>query len=322
MSVSRLVAPEPPRLLSLVVRPRSHRGPPRRAGGSAASPKAAVTRLRPAAPTAGDVRNARVAAEPHERGSRQGRPRRSCGGVWPWSPRPNQALHPTAGHRLVVQHLSSFRRRVSLTVRPSRHLRRPRREGGCGWLFPEAAVTSLRHAAPAAGEAPVARAAAKAREAKRWGWAVAGGQRGVGVARAPGPRQALQRTATHEAVVRPNRRVPPPLSWVVRPLGGCMDQRERKYLNPGRLLDVLTLIQVLGYGAEISRTTLQVCVDLQEVDEEKLPARRADRTLEAGGPVTPRVLPGVRQIGVAVARLTVHGPKGTGRAAIIPRGLT
>jgi hypothetical protein len=51
-----------------------------------------------------------------------------------------------------------------------------------------------------------------------------------------------------------------------------MDQREREYLNPGRLLDVLTLIQILGYGSEISRTTNQICVDLQDVDGERLPA--------------------------------------------------
>jgi len=51
-----------------------------------------------------------------------------------------------------------------------------------------------------------------------------------------------------------------------------MDQREREYLTPGRLLDVLTLIQVLGYGSEMCLTALGVCVELQDVDESRQPS--------------------------------------------------
>ena len=50
-----------------------------------------------------------------------------------------------------------------------------------------------------------------------------------------------------------------------------MDPREREYLNPGRLLDVLTLIQLLGYGPDISWTAFSICAELQDVDEKRQP---------------------------------------------------
>jgi hypothetical protein len=56
-----------------------------------------------------------------------------------------------------------------------------------------------------------------------------------------------------------------------------MDQREREYLVPGRLQDVLTLIQILGAGTTPRRTARNICVTLQEVDDENcVPTDRVD----------------------------------------------
>ena len=104
-----------------------------------------------------------------------GRRRRSCGGVRPRAPGRTGAApdrRSSAGCTTPVVISAAGELDRSAFAAPAAAA--PRRR--FGWLFPEAAVTSLRHAAPAAGEAPVARAAAKAREAQRWGWAVAGGR--------------------------------------------------------------------------------------------------------------------------------------------------
>lgn len=44
------------------------------------------------------------------------------------------------------------------------------------------------------------------------------------------------------------------------------------YLLPGRLQDVLTLIQILGYGTESDLTPREVCVSLQDVGEDGKPS--------------------------------------------------
>ena len=79
--------------------------------------------------------------------------RRLGGGVCPGAPRPNQALHPTATHRLVARPLSPFRRRVSLVVRPSAQCG-PLKRSGDSAARPRASPSrAFRHASPTAGEA-------------------------------------------------------------------------------------------------------------------------------------------------------------------------
>ncbi len=50
-----------------------------------------------------------------------------------------------------------------------------------------------------------------------------------------------------------------------------MADRAASYLTDGRLRDVLALIQILGYGDEADLTPRELCVFLQDVDEERRP---------------------------------------------------
>ena len=97
----------------------------------------------------------------------------------------------------------------------------PKAAGACGRFgraFPKAAVTRLRHAAPRPAK-PCRRGRPRSdTKRSRWDRAGAGGRAAVRSG-SPRPNQALQRTAYHEAVLRPGRWFPPPLSWVVRPCG-------------------------------------------------------------------------------------------------------
>ncbi len=47
---------------------------------------------------------------------------------------------------------------------------------------------------------------------------------------------------------------------------------ESQYLVPGRLQDVLALIQILGYGTEPDLTPREICVSLQDVSDGAKPA--------------------------------------------------
>ena len=51
-----------------------------------------------------------------------------------------------------------------------------------------------------------------------------------------------------------------------------MNKRECEYLKPGRLQDVLTLIQVLGSGQR--RTPRQICGDIQDMDDNTVSEER------------------------------------------------
>lgn len=44
---------------------------------------------------------------------------------------------------------------------------------------------------------------------------------------------------------------------------------EHPYLLPGRLQDVLALIQILGYGTEPDLTPREICVSLQDVGDDR-----------------------------------------------------
>ena len=51
---------------------------------------------------------------------------------------------------------------------------------------------------------------------------------------------------------------------------------ENPYLIPGRLPDVLALIQILGYGTEPDLTPREICVSLQDVNDDR---KRAEERL-------------------------------------------
>ena len=146
-----------------------------------------------------------------------GRRRRSGGGVWPGTPRPNQALQRTAYHEAG----SAARSVVSAAAELSRSApAAPQAAGACG-RSGGAAPPARGHAPPARGpdgREPCRRKRPRRRTKRSGGVGPGQARRAASVwPRTPRPNQALQRTAYHRLVLRPRRWFPPPLSWVVRP---------------------------------------------------------------------------------------------------------